>query len=105
MTVADLFEVVATGDRVKSLERIRDNLASTLEVSPPQYVAALSKQLAETMRELEQLNPPKRKSAVDELAAKRADRRKGAAVSKRAGDGDERGARGGRADGGGGPSV
>jgi uncharacterized protein (DUF2267 family) len=103
--VTDLRGTVAAGDRVCSLRAIRDTLAASLEEAAPQYAAALAKQLADVMRELDQLQPPKQESKVDDLAARRAARRKKAAVPKRAASGKQRRTRSGGADGGGGPAV
>lgn len=101
--MADLRDVVASGDRVKSLEAMRDLLASRL--SAAQYdkdVAPLSKRLDEVMAELAALSPPKRESRVDELAAERAKRR--AKVPDGSGGGKQRRRGGGAAAGVGEPS-
>lgn len=80
-----LRDVVAEGDRLKSLAAIRDHLAATLDdpLCPPQSVAALTKQLAEVMRELASIAPPEQESTVDEIASQRRKRRQATAVSKR----------------------
>jgi hypothetical protein len=83
-SVADLFETVVAGNRLKSLEALRDMLAATVQSADAPYVAALSKQLADVLREIDALNPPKQVSTIDDLAARRAERRKKAASSKRA---------------------
>lgn len=81
--MSDLPGVVASGDRVASLRAIRDNLAANIEAAAPQYVAGLSKQLAEVMRELESIAPPNQKSALDEIAGQRDKRRARTSVPKR----------------------
>lgn len=86
-------EVVRTGDRLRSLEVLRDHLAVTAESAPPQYVAALAKQLAAVMEEIATLRPPKEANAVDEIEARREARRKAAATPKRAAGGVKRGSR------------
>lgn len=79
-----LAETVKGGDLRASLEAIRDHLATELEtgasckkcggvLSSP--TAPLAKQLAEVVRQIDRL-PTKEASAVDDLAAKRAARRK-----------------------------
>ena len=80
MTVADAF---ASGDRVASLTALRDYLAGLVDDfdGAPKDIAPITKQLADITRELDGLAPVQRKgTALDELAARRAD----AAGSRRA---------------------
>jgi hypothetical protein len=70
-----LTEVVALGERRRSLESLRDVLASTITAADPENVAALAKQLRDTMTEIAELPVPKEVSPVDELAKQRAARR------------------------------
>ena len=75
MTVA---EVVAGGDRGASLRAVRDALAVAIDIASPRELALLSKQLRETLAELDGLDTSKGVSASDDLAAKRKARRAGA---------------------------
>ncbi len=70
-----LTEVAATGDRRRTLEALRDALAANLVAADPANVAALAKQLRETVAELDGLPNAEVVSPVDVLAAKRAARR------------------------------
>lgn len=79
--MGELQETVQGGDRRASLEAIRDRLATELEVAIGRDVAALSKQLSDTIRELDSLPPAKGVTRVDQLAAARKNRRKAAAGS------------------------
>lgn len=86
---ADLHHVVQTGDRLASLRAMRDHLAETAQIARPQYVAAIHKQLADVMAQIDALAPPaKAKTVTDEVAEARAKRAKGRKtptdVSKRA---------------------
>ena len=67
-------EVVANGDLRKSLEAIRDRLATELEAAPSRDCAPLAKQLAQVLHDLDGL-PGEEKSDLDDLQAKRAARR------------------------------
>jgi len=77
----ELVEIVQEGDRRKSLEAIRDHVARELGYAEGRDVAALAKQLADVIRELDGLPDANRGSAVDDLANKRAARRAKAAGS------------------------
>jgi hypothetical protein len=81
--MAGLKAAAASGDRPQTLAELRDLLAAHLETAPPSYVAGLSKQLAEVMRELHDISPPAEVSAVDEIATARARRRAATKVPKR----------------------
>jgi hypothetical protein len=60
--------------RRELLELLQDQLLSDLEVIPSDKVAAVSRELREIAKELEQMAPAE-VSSVDDLAAKRAARR------------------------------
>lgn len=77
--MAELNEVVAAGDRRSALEAIRDRLAAELMVAGGREVASVAKELRETIRELDSLPLPEGVSGVDQLAKKRATRRRKAA--------------------------
>lgn len=77
--MADLSQVVSAGDRRKALEAIRDRLAAELEVAGGREVASVAKELRETIRELDSMPLPEGDSGVDQLAKKRAARRRKAA--------------------------
>lgn len=81
--MGELSEAAGAGDRVRTLQRLRDALAARIETAPDAAVAQLSKQLTDVMRELAQIAPPQEESTVDDLAARRSARRSAAAVSQR----------------------
>lgn len=67
-------DAVASGDRTKSLMALRDYLAGLIDTfdGPPRDIAPITKQLADVVRELDDLAPVQRKgTALDELAARR----------------------------------
>ena len=69
-------ESVASGDRVTGLLALRDYLASLIDSfdGAPKDIAPITKQLADVVRELDELSPVQRKgTALDELAARRSD--------------------------------
>lgn len=73
-------EVVAQGDRRRSLEALRDHLAAELEDSPATVaIAPMAKELRAVIEELDSLPLAKEASPVDDLAAKRQARRADAA--------------------------
>ena len=71
-------EVIASGDRRASLEAIRNKLAADLAITDGFHSAALAKQLADVIRELDSLPGGAEVSTVDDLAARRAARRSAA---------------------------
>lgn len=88
--MAKLLKTVESGDRAKSLEQLRDFLAARLEMAEDdRVIAPLAKQLAEVMRELEQIKPAQ-VTVVDDLQRQREKRRK-AALSKRPASCQQRG--------------
>jgi hypothetical protein len=71
--VSDAF---ASGDRVQALTALRDYLAGLVDThdGSAKDIAPITKQLADVVRELDGLAPPMRKgTALDELAARRAE--------------------------------
>ncbi len=82
--VEGLRGAVAGRDRRRALEALADVLAAAVVVAEVQNVAALSKQLADVMRELDELPADKESSPVDDLAAKRSARRAAAKDRRRA---------------------
>lgn len=68
MAVAD---VAATGDRIKTLEAMRDRLAADFDAAPPTVSAQLASQLSKVLAELADLGANMKVSTLDELAAKR----------------------------------
>lgn len=79
-----------TGDRRKTLEAMRDKLATDMEEAPPAVVAQIAGRLSAVMAELDAL-PAEERSRSDELAERRKARRTAAKVaSTAAGDGVKR---------------
>lgn len=81
MDGSSLPEVVATGDRRKSLEAVRDHLAARLIDAGTREAAAIAKELRNVMAELYSLPGEREGSKSDELADRRARRRAAAAGS------------------------
>lgn len=77
--MAGLRAVVAKGDRAKSLEAIRDALASELEVAEGPAAAVLARELRLTLAEIDATGAGQKRTALDdlddELAGRRAKRR------------------------------
>lgn len=74
-----LSEAVATGSRRAGLEALRRYLAAAIEVAEPREIAALARQLAGVLKELDELPAEKGRSTFDDLAARRRDRKPKAA--------------------------
>ena len=69
-------EDFASGDRVAALTALHDYLAGLVDGfdGAPKDIAPVTKQLADVVRELDQLAPIQRKgTALDELAARRSE--------------------------------
>ena len=66
-----LDDIAAEGDRRSTLEALRDLIAGSLLVSEVGNVAALAKQLRETLAELDGLSDVAEGDALDELAKRR----------------------------------
>lgn len=67
-------EAAASGDRATTLLALRDFLAGLVDGfdGHPKDIAPITKQLADVVRELDDLAPTQRKgTALDELAARR----------------------------------
>ncbi len=80
MTMQSVAEVASTGDRIKTLEALRDRLAADFDAAPPTVSAQLASQLSKVLAELAELGANTKVSTVDELAAKRSDRLSAAGV-------------------------
>ncbi len=78
LDASSLPAVVATGDRRKSLEAVRDLLADRLIEAGTREAATIAKELRNVMAELYSLPGEREGSKSDELAARR-DRRRAAA--------------------------
>jgi hypothetical protein len=76
--VQSLRGVVEAGNRADSLRKIAALLAGAIEVAEVQNVAALTRQLVDVLRELDELPVEQEGSPVDDLAAARAARRQAA---------------------------
>jgi hypothetical protein len=74
--------VILEGDRRASLVAIRDRLAAELDnpLIMPRDVATVSKQLTETIREIDALPNAAEVSAVADIATRREKRRKAAGL-------------------------
>lgn len=67
---------VGSGDRERALVALRDRLAAQIDATASgRDVAALSLRLVDVLNELKKSSPPAEKSPVDEIAARRANRR------------------------------
>lgn len=83
---ARMSDVIAQGNRRKSLEALRDHLAKELEDSPATVaIAPMAKELRAVIEELDSLPLGKEDSPVDDLTAKR-DARRAAARRQTAAD-------------------
>lgn len=74
-----LIEVAASGDRLKTLESLRDTIAVRIaESESARDVAALSGQLTQVLKQIEELAKTSgaKRSKVDELAERRKQRSK-----------------------------
>jgi len=69
-----LVAVIAAGDRRDSLIALRDELARRL-VEADKDIAAIARQLTNTLQAIAELPAPAERSSLDEIAAKRAARR------------------------------
>lgn len=72
----DFIEAVTSGDRRKALTALRDLLTYRLAgCKSERDIASLSKQLMDVLKELDGVPNPQERSAVDEVAERRAARR------------------------------
>jgi len=75
---AKLSTVTATGDRIKSLQRLRQELAAAIDDGPPpRDLSSLARRLMLVMEELDELGAKTRSAEerkVDELRERRARR-------------------------------
>ena len=84
-----ILPVAQTGDRRKTLEALRDKLASELDDTDKQVHAQLSAQLRGTLAEIAEIdaaNGVKPKGGVDELKAKRDTRTGGRSTAHASGN-------------------
>lgn len=63
--------VAATGDRVATLEAMRDKLAADMDVAPPTVTAQLAARLQAVLAELAEIAAPQKVSSLDELDKRR----------------------------------
>ena len=80
-----LSDALSEGDRRAALEALTWHLAAALSVAEPGQVAALTKQLAERLRELDSLPVAKGVGKLESIAGARADRVANAAHPRVAG--------------------
>lgn len=82
-----LSETVAAGDRLKSLQALRDRLASQIDgTDSSRDVAALSQRLMDVLAQIDEVvkaQPESKGTVRDEVARKRAERQAGASRSRR----------------------
>lgn len=74
--------VASTGDRVATLEAMRDKLAADMDAAPPTVTAQLAARLQAVLAELAEIAAPKKVSSLDELDARRAARLAAAGVAE-----------------------
>ena len=67
-------EVIAEGDLRAALIALRDHLAARLQVAE-RDAAPLARQLADVLRQIDELPAPETESSLDDLAGRRAARR------------------------------
>src|SRR5690606_3638668 len=84
--MGSVHEAAVTGDRLKTLRALRDHLAVAIDgCESMRDLAALSRQRADVVAQIDALDPPKTEmSPADEVAQRRARRRAGAKSSARA---------------------
>lgn len=79
-----LIDVAAQGDRRKTLEALRDVLASSILEADADKRASLAARLTDVLGQIDALSPPEVKGdAVDEIAQRRLARGAGTAKSQR----------------------
>ncbi len=72
-----LVDVVATGDRLAILQALRDRLAADLDATrDPREVAALALRFTDVLAQIDQMPTTQQVSAADEIAERRAARRR-----------------------------
>ncbi|GAA1766109.1 hypothetical protein [Streptomonospora arabica] len=72
-------EEVVSGDRRRALQALRDELAARIPAASDREAAPLATQLRQVLAELDALNTGEEGDVVDDLSARRAARRAGAA--------------------------
>lgn len=82
-------KVAAKGDRLATLEALRDVLASSIVQADPDKRASLAARLTDVLEQIDKLTPQaKAGDPVDEIARRRASRGAGTAKSQRHTSGD-----------------
>jgi hypothetical protein len=76
--MGDLVNAAKAGDVRKTLLALRDRLAEEIEGAGARDLAPLSRQLTAVLAEIDALPNTEKSSAADEIAQRRADRRKAA---------------------------
>lgn len=69
-----IVEIAKTGDRLQTLEAVRDKLAAHLDTAPATVAAGIASQLSKVLAELVELGASTKVSLIDELAKRRTDR-------------------------------
>lgn len=69
-----LSEAAGSGDRRRALEALRTVLVTTIQQAETREVAALARQLALVLKELDELPAARGRSTFDDLAARRRNR-------------------------------
>lgn len=64
-------DVAMTGDRLATLEAVRDRLAADLDAAPPTVSAQLAAQLTKVLAEIAELSGAQKVSVLDDLADRR----------------------------------
>ena len=84
--MGSVYEAATSGDRLKALQALRDHLTTSIDgCDSMRDLAALSRQLADVVAQIDALDPPETEvSPADEVAQRRARRRAGAKSSARA---------------------
>ncbi len=78
-----LSDAAATGDRLTILQVLRDRLAADLDAThDPREVAALALRLTDVLTQLDQMPTTQQASAADEIAERRATRRRSRTPNK-----------------------
>ena len=82
MALADvvLADVAAAGDRLATLEALRDRLAADMDAAPPTVSAQLAAQIVKVLEAIAELAGGQKVSSLDELADRRKDRLAAAGV-------------------------
>ncbi len=74
--MGDLVNAALSGDKRATLIALRDRLAEEIETAGARDLAPLSRQLTEVLRQLDEVPDEKEVSAANDIANRRANRRK-----------------------------